>query len=50
MKKFSYFVNFVNFIENLLTSRGTNEPKKVIKDQNETPNIIIHFLGYLSPK
>lgn len=33
-----------------LTSGGTNDPKSIIDDHKLTPNIIIHFLEYLSPR
>ena len=33
-----------------VTLEGMNEPAKVISDQKQTPNVIIHFRLNLSPK
>lgn len=46
--KFFFFQVKTFFLK--LTSGGTNDPKSIIDDHKLTPNIIIHFLEYLSPR
>lgn len=46
------FILRINFDFNLKerTSFGTKAPSRVVSDQNPTPNMIIHFRSYLSPR